>query len=53
MKTFVDKMKTLGYKCVYTNKKSDQGILQENCGLRSLLWLLFVEKYGIDKAKLI
>ena len=53
MKPFVDKMKNLGYKCVYTNKKSDQGVLQENCGIRSLLWLLFVDKYGIDKAKLI
>ncbi len=53
MKPFVDKMKILGYKCVYTNKKSDQGILQENCGIRSLIWLLFVDKYGIDKTRLI
>ena len=44
MKPFVDKMNILGYKCVYTNKKSDQGNMQDTCGLRSLLFLLFVEK---------
>ena len=53
MKPFVDKMNILGYKCVYTNKKSDQGNMQDTCGIRSLIWLLFVEKYGIDKAKLV
>ena len=53
MKPFVDKMKKLGYNCVYVNKKSDQQNQQVDCGLRSLIWLLFVEKYGIEKAKLI
>ena len=53
MKPFVDKMKKLGYNCVYVNKKSDQQNQQIDCGLRSLLVLLFVQKYGIDKAKLI
>ena len=53
MKPFVDKIKKLGFKCVYVNKKSDQQTHQFDCGLRSLLFLLFVQKYGIDKAKLI
>jgi hypothetical protein len=53
MSQFVDKMKHLGFKCVYVNRKSDQQNQQIDCGLRSLLFLLFVEKYGIDKAKLI
>ncbi len=53
MKPFVDKMKNLGFKCVYINKKSDQQNQQVDCGLRSLLFLLFVEKFGIEKAKLI
>ena len=50
MKPFIDKMKKLGYNCVYVNKKSDQQNQQIDCGLRSLIWLLFVEKYGIDDA---
>ena len=53
MQSFADKMKALGYTCIYTNKKSDQQNKQIDCGLRSLLWLLFVDKYGIDKAKVI
>jgi len=53
MKPFVDKMNILGYKCIYTNKKSDQGNMQETCGIRSLIWLLFVDKYGIDATRLI
>ena len=53
MKPFVDKMKKLGYNCVYVNKKSDQQNQHVDCGLRSLLFLLFVQKFGIEKAKLI
>ena len=53
MMKFINKMKALGYTCIYTNKKSDQQNKQIDCGLRSLLWLLFVDKYGIDKAKVI
>ena len=53
MKPFVDKMKRLGFKCVYVNKKVDQQNHQIDCGLRSLLFLLFIEKFGIEKAKLI
>ena len=36
-----------GYTCKYVNKKGDQQSYMIDCGLRSLLWLLFVDKYGI------
>ena len=50
MNRFCDEMHELGFRCPYVNKKSDQQNKQINCGLRSLLWLLFVEKYGIKQA---
>jgi hypothetical protein len=50
MDDFCDKMERSGYKCLYVNKKGDQQNSQINCGLRSLLWLLFVDKYGIRQA---
>jgi hypothetical protein len=50
MDDFCDKMERSGYRCTYVNKKGDQGNLQINCGIRSLLWLLFVERYGIRQA---
>ena len=49
MSQFVDKMKHFGFKCVYVNKKSDQQNQQIDCGLRSLLFLLFVENTGLIK----
>ena len=50
MNEFVDTMNEIGFECRYINKKSDQCNLQQNCGIRSLLWLLFVDKYGIKQA---
>ena len=50
MNRFCDEMHELGFRCVLVNKKGDQQNKQINCGLRSLLWLLFVEKYGIKQA---
>ena len=50
MNRFCDEIHELGFRCVLVNKKSDQQNKQINCGLRSLLWLLFVEKYGIKQA---
>ena len=47
MDRFCDEMIGLGYRCVYVNKKGDQQNKQINCGLRSLPWLLFVQRYGI------
>jgi hypothetical protein len=49
MKPFVDMMKKQGFKVVFVNRGKDQSDQQLNCGLRSLLWLIFVDKYGIKK----
>ena len=50
MNRFCDEMHELGFRCVLVNKKGDQQNKQINCGLRSLLWLLFVQRYGIKQA---
>lgn len=47
MDEFCEVMRELGYRCIYVNKKCDQQNTGQDCGLRSLLWLLFVQKYGI------
>jgi hypothetical protein len=36
-----------------TDRDVEQGILETNCGARSLAWLVFLDKWGIDCAKLI
>ena len=51
MDRLCDDMHKLGYKCEYVNKKSDQQNTGQDCGIRSLLWLLFVQRYGIQQAK--
>ena len=51
MKQFNDWMNRNNYKVVFVNKKGDQNGKQLNCGLRSLLWLIFVDKYGLTKCK--
>ena len=51
MNRFCEKMSEIGYRCEYVNKKTDQQNKQINCGLRSLLWLLFVDRYGIKLAR--
>ena len=51
MYDFCDKMSEMGYKCEYVNNKTDQQSKQINCGIRSLLWLLFVDRYGIKQAR--
>ena len=51
MKQFSDWMNSNGYKVVFINKKGEQNGKQVNCGLRSLLWLIFVDKYGLMKCK--
>ena len=50
MDRFCNEMEKQGYKCRYINKKTDQQTNQMDCGLRSLLWLLFVHRYGIKQA---
>ena len=51
MKPFVEKMSKMGYKVEFVNKNKDQSEYQINCGLRALLFLIFVNKYGIAKAR--
>jgi hypothetical protein len=51
LKQFVIKMKIMGYKVVFVNKGKDQSNTSLNCGLYSLLFLIFVDKYGIQKAR--
>lgn len=53
MKPFVEMMKKQGFDVVFVNQGKDQGDKQLNCGLRSLLWLIFVDKYGLKKCLLI
>ena len=50
MTGFVSKMKDQGYKVVFVNKGQDQPDSSVNCGLYCLVWLIFVNKYGIRKA---
>ena len=50
MDRFCEEMSEIGYKCLYVNKKGDQQNNQLNCGIRSLLLLLFVQRYGIKLA---
>ena len=51
MKQFNDWMNRNNYKVVFVNKKLDQNGKQVNCGMRCLLWLIFVDKYGLTKCK--
>jgi hypothetical protein len=51
MKQFNDWMNRNNYKVIFVNKKGEQNGKQLNCGLRCLLWLIFVDKYGLTKCK--
>ncbi len=44
-------IKTIGYKHVDMNGGSDQTDKMEDCGQRSLSYLVFVKKYGIQNAR--
>ena len=50
MDEFCEAMHGLGFRCIYLNKKCDQQNRQQDCGIRSLLWLLFVDRFGIKEA---
>jgi len=50
MKPFVEMMKNQGFEVVFVNRGKDQSDEQLNCGLRSLLYLIFCDKYGIKKS---
>ncbi len=47
---FCQKMLSNGFQIIQVNKKLDQGNNQEDCGLRSAVWLLCVAHDGINKA---
>ena len=49
MQPFVQMMKKQGFEVVFVNRGKDQSEQQLNCGLRSLLYIIFVDKYGIAK----
>ena len=51
LKNFIEKIKLMGYKIVFCNKRSDQAELQINCGLRSFVFLFLTSKYGIKNTK--
>lgn len=38
---------------INTDRDAEQHILETNCGARCLAWLVLIEKYGTDTAKLI
>jgi hypothetical protein len=47
---FCNRMLSNGFELIQVNKKLDQGNNQEDCGLRSAVWLLCVAHDGINKA---
>jgi hypothetical protein len=49
MKPFEENMNNININVIFVNKKSDQSGYQTNCGMRCFLWLLFVDKYGLNK----
>jgi len=46
-------VKTIGYKYIDANAKSDQTDREENCGARSISFLVFLKKYGLQEARMI
>jgi hypothetical protein len=53
MPEFCNRMIDNGFKIIQVNKKLDQANDQEDCGLRSAVWLMCVDQDGIKKASLI
>lgn len=49
MKPLKNKMKKQNINVIFINEKSDQAGYQVNCGMRCFLWLLFVDKHGLNK----
>ena len=42
-------IKTVGYKYADVDRDAEQKVRENSCGQRSLAWLLFVHKYGIQQ----
>ena len=52
MKPFVNKMKSMGYTVKFINNNGgEQSENQYNCGLRCLLYLIFIDRYGLTKTR--
>ena len=45
---FIKTMKHQDINIYFVNKKTDQNPEQLNCGIRSIIWLFFVYKYGLN-----
>ena len=48
---FKKRMKGLGFKIILCNKIQDQPDNSIDCGIRCIIWLLFVFRYGINKCR--
>lgn len=53
LKKFTDKAEQLGYNIVDCDYDCEQGNYQNDCGLRSLAWLMITKKDGIKKSETI
>ena len=55
MPEFHTRARTQGYNIIKANKKYEyeQGVKQNDCGLRSLAWLILAESKGIKTATLV
>lgn len=51
LRTFKKRMMNKSYKVVLCNDQKDQKNSEVDCGLRCMIWLLFINKYGFDKCK--
>lgn len=49
MRPFIKSMNKQGYIVRFINKGSDQPEKAVDCGIRCLLYLIFVDRYGIEK----
>ena len=52
-KKILSKLKTGGLRVRDSDYDAEQGELQNSCGQRSVAWLIFCNKYGVDSALLI
>lgn len=51
MKPFINKMKEQGFDVIFINNGSDQANDAVDCGIRCFLYLIFVDRYGLDKCQ--
>lgn len=51
MKDFIERIKSMGLKLIFCNKKQDQAEEQKNCGLRSFVFIYLTSIYGIRQTR--